>query len=278
MKNNRIKRVLPAIVSLLFFVVIVFFANAFFGNPVSKIMAEKSAENYIAEVYPDTDYEIEGAGFDFKSTNYNVHIISPSSPDSSFTLMYNMMGKLIYDSYEYRVLERGNTVDRIWKMYREMTDNIFEGKLLSFEPDIAFGEIEFTPRQYRKDVMYDYALISDELELDMDYDIKALAAKAGHLTVYVYDKVVTTEHLSVMLLELRRVFDEAGVPFYAVDFVIEYPRAEDGTQKEGRVEVMNFLYEDIYEEGLIERVEKSNKKAIAYYAEQDAVKEAEIID
>ena len=39
---------------------------------------------------------------------------------------------------------------------------------------------------------------------------------------------------------------------------------------------MNFLYSDIYEDGLVERVKKANEEAIKYNEEQNKIKEAEI--
>ena len=58
-----------------------------------------------------------------------------------------------------------------------------------------------------------------------------------------------------------------------MDLVIEYPKNEDSSKKEGRVEVKDFLYSDIYEEGILERVKESDKAAKEYYAEQDAEKQ-----
>ncbi len=276
MKKKAVKIIL-SVLSLSLVAVIAFFANAFFGNPVSKMLAEKAAEKHLLEVYPDSDFEVDNVSFNFKSTNYNAHIVSPSSIDSEFSLIFDLMGNLLGDSYETSVTQRGNTSLRIGFAYREAAEAVFENADFSFEAHISFGDIEFVPSQYKNEPSTpDYALVSDELILDAEYDINELGKKAGHLTVYAYDETVSTGRLSVMLLELRRVFDEAKLPFYVVDFVLEHPRNEDGTQKEGRVEVMNFLYNDIYEKGLTERVEQSNAKAVAYYAEMDAVKEAEI--
>ena len=71
-------------------------------------------------------------------------------------------------------------------------------------------------------------------------------------------------------MELKQVFDRRNVPFYAIDFVLEYPRKEEGgTIKEGRVNVEGFLYSDIYEEGLVERVRVADEELNAYYEEQD---------
>lgn len=277
MKKKSVKIIL-SLLSIFLVAVIAFFANAFFGNPVSKALAKNAAEKYLVEAYPDTDYEIERIGFDFKTTNYNVYIVSPSSIDSEFSLVYDMLGNLLADSYESSVTQRGNTGLRLTFAYREAVDAVLgSGAITYADPHIGFGDIEFVPSQYKNEPSTPaYALVSDDLELDKEYDIKELGRKAGHLTIYVYDEEVSAERLAEMLLELRDAFDKADLPFYVIDFVLEYPRSEDGTQKEGRVEVMNFLYDDIYEKGLTERVERSNAKAVAYYAEMDAIKESEI--
>ena len=47
--------------------------------------------------------------------------------------------------------------------------------------------------------------------------------------------------------------------------------------KEGRVNVEGFLYADIYEDGLVERVRTADEELNAYYAEQDA-KTKELIE
>jgi len=50
----------------------------------------------------------------------------------------------------------------------------------------------------------------------------------------------------------------------------------DSPRKEGRVETIEFLYHDIYEEGMVERVDAANEAAIAYHAKRDTEKEKEI--
>ncbi|MBP3578358.1 MAG: hypothetical protein J6K15_09635, partial [Lachnospiraceae bacterium] len=112
----------------------------------------------------------------------------------------------------------------------------------------------------------------DKVELDKQYDIRELAKTAGYLVIYVEDDVVTVERAAEVLLELKEVFDRRNVPFYAIDFVLEYPRKEEGgTIKEGRVNVEGFLRSDIYEEGLAERVRMADEELNAYYAEQDRI-------
>ena len=123
----------------------------------------------------------------------------------------------------------------------------------------------------------DYGIVTDTLELDAYYDITELGEKAGHLNIYVYDKDVSEEKMAEILLGIKDIFLSSGVKFYAIDCVLEYPRLENHVPyKDGRVEVSNFLCEDIYEEGLTERVAEANRQVEEYHAQQDALKQQEI--
>ena len=48
MKKKTVKKILITVIILFLVAVLAFFANAFFGNPVSKALAKNSAEKYIA--------------------------------------------------------------------------------------------------------------------------------------------------------------------------------------------------------------------------------------
>lgn len=251
------------------------FSNALVGNPVSKWLATRTAEKHLEEVYGETDFEIERLGFNFKDTDYYAHIKSPSSEDSSFSLRIDMWGNLLLDTYESRVLSGNNTADRLYMEYRELTDTVFESPYYPFTTFITYGDLRvaFSVPEGVEPSAVGY-LMPEELVLDKKYDIRELGAKAGHLVVYVEDAVVTVERAAEVLLELRDLFDTENVPFYAIDFVLEYPRkAEGGNTKEGRVNIEDFLYSDIYEEGLVERVKAADDALNAYYAEEDAKNE-----
>ena len=267
------------IVGALTAIFVVFVLISFFGNPVSQFMVTKNAKDYLKENYPDTDFEIGTVNYDFKTSNYYVHIVSPSSVDSSFELGAGLNGKIGYDTYEDAVVNKWNTAGRINDEYRKAVDTVFNNPEFPYDSDIGFGDINFTTDDFLDyafgtiDRPPDYAIKTENLELDGVYDINELGAKAGHLTIYVYDEDVNYERLAEILLGIRNLMDEADVSFYVIDCVLEYPKPEDdGEWKEGRVEVMTFLYDDIYEEGLTERVRASDEEAKAYYARLDALK------
>ena len=43
-----------------------------------------------------------------------------------------------------------------------------------------------------------------------------------------------------------------------------------------QIQIRNFYYSDIYEDGLVERVKKANEETIEYNKKQNSIKEAEI--
>lgn len=201
---------------------------------------------------------------------------SLSSPDSSFTLMLGMDGRIVQDYYEEHVIDRGNTVRRLEDDYRAAVGKVLDSPSFPYNNHIDYGELQFITEEYKNAAgVPTYALIANDLELDGIYDINELGAKAGKLTIYIYDDIVTTERLAEIILNIKGMFDDAGVGFYAMDCVLEYPKPESGEWKRDRVEVMEFLYADIYEDGMVERVQVSNDAAEAYYEEMDSIKKEE---
>ena len=271
--KKKILKTVAVIISIALVIGICVIVNAFVGNPISKHIATNTAEKHLEEKYSDRDFEIEKVIYNLKDGNYHAFIKSPSSIDSHFTILIDMWGDLKIDNYEDSVLTGWNTANRLGNEYREKVDEILDSQSVPYAVDIGFGDIEFIPTEYAKDPSVpDYAIIIEDLKIDGEYDINELGSKAGKLTIYIDDETVSYERLAELILEVKKIFDDAKVKFYALDFVLEYPKDENGTIKEGRVEVRDFLYADIYEEEMIERVKASDEAANAYYAEQDAEK------
>ena len=271
--KKKILKTVVVIISIALVIGICVIVNAFVGNPISKHIATNTAEKHLEGKYSDRDFEIEKVIYNLKDGNYHAFIKSPSSIDSHFTVLIDMWGNLKIDNYEDSVLTGWNTANRLGNVYREKVDEILDSQSFPYAVDIGFGDIEFIPTDYAKDPSVpDYAIIIEDLKFDGEYDINELGSKAGKLTIYINDETVSYERLAELILEVKKIFDDAKVKFYALDFVLEYPKDENGTIKEGRVEVRDFLYADIYEEDMIERVKISDKSANEYYAEQDAEK------
>ena len=74
------------------------------------------------------------------------------------------------------------------------------------------------------------------------------------------------------MLRIKEIFDNAGIPFAAMDFTLWYPRPEEGQRPDGEVSVADFPYDAIYKDGMIDRVKEADKVLKAYYAERDSKK------
>ena len=276
--KKRILKIAAFVFASALIVGVCVFANGLVGNPISKAVATNTAEKHLEENFADKDFEIERVFYSFKDGYYHAFIYSPSSIDSDFTILVDMWGKLCYDTYEDRVLSGGNTADRISRDYRAVVDKVLDSQAFPYNEHIGYGDFDFYPRVHLEEYSVpEYALITEDLTLDAFYDVNELGAKHGKLTIYIDDDTVSYERLSEILLDIRRIFDDSGVKFYVIDCVLEYQKNEDSSKKqEGRVEVRDFLYADIYEDGMVERVKASDEAAKAYYAEQDAEKLKEI--
>ncbi len=276
--NKKIFKIIAFAVALALIIGIGVFANALVGNPVSKYLARNAAEKLIEENHPDKDFYVERVFYSFKDGNYHISVNSEQSPDSAFSIITGFFGDIALDTYEDVITNKRNTADRIWKEYRTVADNVFDSSTFPYDNHISYGDIEFIDREsVGVSDLPSYAIVTDTLELDAYYDIRELGKKAGHLVLYIYDDDVTIERLCEVLLDVKDIFNSAGVEFYAISCVIEYPRPEEGEERrDDRVEVENFLCEDIYEEGLVDRVIEANRKAEEYHKMQDELKQQEI--
>lgn len=230
--------------------------NVIAGNPVSRMLAEKAAENYLAGKFPEGGYEVANIWFDSKRGHYGIVVQKSGSQDVRFTVDTDMKGNYHHDTYD-DVLTGWYTAHRLGSEYQTLAEPILHRLNLTYSRAYVSCELEFEQRQWQDDPYdYQYFLNGEELIPDGMYDILEVGAAAGSLQITVEDEDVSPEKAAEILLEVRRLMDEAEVPFHSVDLTLEYPRPENAMDRrqEGMVEVTGFLYEDIYEEGLAERV------------------------
>lgn len=273
------KKGLKLLSAILAFVIIgglLLITNSLVGNPISKHLANKSAEKYIAENYSELNLEVGKAGYNFKYGTYNVFVKSKVSQDTQFSLYISQNGKVERDDYKETVLSGWNTYTRVEDAYRLMVDKVLGHDKFPFESDVDYGTIQLAEKQEGATKSGErYGISISELELDKNYDIKELGRNSGQVVLYVQNEEVSIKKASEMLLTIKAIFDETDVPFHSINFILEKPRNKEGTANKDdiRVNVNNFLYNDIYEENLEERIEKEHKDLEKYYNEKDAEKE-----
>ena len=171
------------------------------------------------------------------------------------------------------VLRGAITARRLEQEYRDLTDQIFDNPSFPYPSDIGYGTLEIYPQEALDDPQVndipDYALVQQDLVLDQIYDIRELGRQAGHLIVYVESDTISFELAAQIMMGICAEFDKANIPFRTMDFVLQLPLPEEGPRPDEEVRVKNFRYEDIYGEGLIDRIKAAHDALEAYYAQQD---------
>ena len=267
--NKKFLKIAALTVAVLLIAGVCLFANSLVGNPVSKAVAKNAAEAYIEENYKDLNLELDRVSYSFKDSYYHAYVTDPDNMDGDFTLLINMWGKVCLNTYDDRVAGGWNTADRIRADYRNTVKSLLADKAFPYNVYLGHGDIEFISREYRNaPTVPSYALVTEDLTVGTFQNTDQWAAKAGKLTIYLDDPDTSAARLAEILLNIKGAFDQAGVPFYAIDCILEYNGTEDAPANDGRLEVVDFLYADIYEEGLTDRVKAAAQAAKYDYTEQ----------
>ena len=274
--KRRILKLSALAAALILIAGVCWFANGLVGNPISKAMAKNTAEAYLKAQYPQSDYEIERVSYSFKDSGYYAHVTSPGSMDGDFTLRLSMLGELTNDDYKSRVEGHGNVANRLFFAYRDMVDTVLDSHAYPYTVSMGFGSLEFDREVGKAEV--EGALTRGDLVNDRFYNVGELGATNGELVLYIDSDTVTYEKAAEILLKTRELLDQSDISFYSVHFVLQYPpynEEESYARPDGKINLRDFLYTDIYEDGLIERVQACHEATEAYYREQDAEKQKE---
>lgn len=149
--------------SLFISILLIFFAIliilSFFGNPISRLVAEVAADKYLETHYTDLDLVRERAYYNFKDSSYVVRLWDMKSIDTKFNLEYNSFGKMKRDTYD----------ERLFNTYRRYIDFLYDlGEEMAKDNGLDF-EVWLRP-----DNDFDYKTY---LTLDQDFDADNLPSK-----------------------------------------------------------------------------------------------------
>lgn len=246
-------------------------ANAIFGNPISGLVAKEVAKDYVAENYPAKGYEIQDVRYSYKDGCYHAYVSSEQHVDGDFTVYLNAFGKIQRDDYEYRVNEHGNVSNRLFSEYKAKADTVLESEDFPYDCHIAYGDLDFDGEVGEE--FPENAISRDELVNGAEYDIDELGRRNGRIVLYINTDKADIENASEIMLDVKQRLDTAGVSFYWIDLTLRIHDG-DGVAKT-ELSIRNFKYDDIYEDGLNERVAVAKARTEAYFAEKDAEKATE---
>ena len=245
-RHSKVLRIIALFIAIAMTAWLILFAFLLNGNPVSYFLVTNNAKKYVAENYPG--YEAGEAAYNFKFGNYVVEITKPGSEDCHFMANFGLDGKCTGDNYESSITKGFNTRARLNMRYREFVNTVLKSPAYPFRSKIGFVELIFArDLEEGKDPAHDFALPNDILKPDGIYDIAALGADGGVLTIYVYSEDKTPERAAEILRELDALMTRGGVTFRAIDLTLESSDREYYTAE-------NIHREEISESNLTEIV------------------------
>ena len=172
-------------------IIFAFICLAFFGNPISRLMAERSATKYIEANYKDLDLNRDKAFYNFKYGYYIVRLRDKNSKDTKFFLGFDSFGRLKADTYDSilfntwirlsdELRDYGKGLEKKYNFPYEISlttvnDDIEEKLVLdqkfdfnNFKEDVnaqAFGYVEKPSLEKCFDVLCDLQKIMDKTSL-----------------------------------------------------------------------------------------------------------------
>jgi len=256
--TTRTWKIFTLVVAIL--LILGIFVCAFNGNPLTKIFVTIQAKRYIAQAYGDTDFEVEKVELHDKAPHlYLAYIVSPGSVDSHFVVSIDRWGKIESDDYPYRVLSGANTANRMSREYGDRVEDVVTSPTFPYRVTRVTAGISFYPKEM-KDIssVPKYALFTEDLTLDASFDAD-FGAKAGELNIDIQDDTISVERLAEILLDLKQILDNEGVPFYVITCNLADPDPAAWWEDGGRLQLIHFLSSDIYENGMVERVREASE-------------------
>lgn len=204
---------------------------------------DPQAAAYLAEHYPDNDFEVGNAYHVFKDNCFRVNVRSRSSRDTHFYLQYpDENPELFEDQYDRLVLSGYNTRVRLAEEYSALvTEALPEDYWITCGLRVRDGKNGLP------------VLDESTLILDADYDLSELGAAYGtiDLTVAVSSKDFTTEYAESLLKEVDSRLTACGV-YYSdlelklrIDSPLDYLYVPELTPEQIRGENLQALLETV---------------------------------
>lgn len=220
MSKGKLSKVFIGLFVLLAIIFSIFYL-IFFGNPISRLIAERSATKYIETNYKDLDLNRDRTYYNFKDGYYIVRLRDKNSEDTKFYLGFDSFGKIKADTYDSILF---NTFIRL---DNELNDY---GKSLAEEYNFPY-KISLTT------VNDD---IEEKLTRDQKFDFNSFKEDIN-AQAFGYVKKPSLEKCFDLLCDLQKIMDKTSlkVTKYSVILVPEENKKPDGEAEswEGSISV-----------------------------------------
>lgn len=208
-KNKTLYKI-GKIFLIVLLLIFLFIANSFFGNPISKILVDRTADKYIENNYKDLKLIRDKTIYNFKSGTYDIHLRDENSIDSNFVLSFNKLGGLIYDTYG----------DRIFNTYSRFMEGLYQyGRKIEEENKFPY---KITLEPIDKDSYKNILTIDEKIDFNnFPYQVKANA--------YGFCENPSFEEALKILKELQKIMDSSPLETeeFSIILVPEKDRKEN---------------------------------------------------
>ena len=256
------------VAALLLIGLLVYIVDLFTGYPVSYFRVQHVAEQYVEESYSGKDYVLSKPSYSLKLGGFDMKAFMPNTTDNHFSIGFYRDGTLKYDTYEQDILNKANTAMRLSNDYSSKVRDVFETGDFPFAADIngSFASaIARDKEQQNEPGTYPDKWDIQELILDRQYDISELSSQYGTVFLNVTSRDVSVKTTSESLLRIKAIMEQNNLPFKSVELWVLSEKTDDLGNPAEQLHILNFGWDDIYEEGLEERVKEAVSATESYY-------------
>lgn len=220
MKNNKGLRILAAIVGITLIIFVLILTMGFTGNPISKVLATRSANNYIEDNYSDLGLTRDETVFEFKHGYYIVKYFKENSKDIHFGIETDYLGRVTLDGYDSAVLSKWNTRMRLNDEFNAHIDKLLRANL---DYDYYMINVDNLNDENSENL--------SELEIDMVFDFQNISLD-HYLTIYIYEEDRSWERLEEVILEVDELMEKNNLNISRYSIVLEGARDDESTMGE----------------------------------------------
>lgn len=237
--------------------------NAFFGNPISKFLANTGSKIYIKQKYNDLNLEIQKTFHSFKDGRYHIFVQSKDSVDTNFDIESNSFGIILRDTYSNINF---NTWRRLDQETRERVSPIVRSNL----------DYDYDIENVRVGLLSDN--MDEELTLDMKLDIyNPPQPYEVHIGIYTDD--LTYEKIAEVGKNTYETMNKENLPMKSIGIVLIPPsdKVDEGEaiSWQNSLTVFNIPIEILNSDNLPKAIEEYDKKQ---YEELEKEKKAEAVE
>ena len=244
---------------------VLWMATGFYGNPISKVLANNNVDKYIEDNYKELNLDKEKCVYNFKFNDYFVRVQSKDSIDTGFDIHFDSKGNVLRDDYEYI---GDNTRRRLDDEIHKEVQNILRKKFPAQNNKINACMIDAS-----KDENLPF-----DMSLDMPLDIKNTPYPL-EVTMQVFSDEKTYQNVAKIMTEAQEILQKEDIEVAKYDIVIIplKDKVEDfrGVSWADAITVMDIPVELLSEDNPAEAIEYYDEHQ---YDENDSVSDIRKIE